>query len=394
MRIEVYDAADGPGGRRQIEEKAMLTSQANTGKNTPKKLNPNAGKPSEDTTNGSTRPSFVLPAFVPMDWAVKWNSFRVPDDFEISFPLELLPVPVTAIRVITVTAMIRNLSADEWARRLSNQDVAAALFAKNTLAGGDFEGIATEHEIKAGIDDVATVHLKFIDFFGLTGSKAVPVGKTLERDIPVTEAIRNFLKGTPAEGLEVLWVDPTQPEPDLGKGVTKAKKVGKNGKVSKPPTHSGQKYADAIFKECEMLGVVPRIVGSTIEVAYAGTMYAGIDRGGDAKATFLLGSIIEDFKASHQLLGSKIHTVQVASYNPDNGKHLVARWPPDPKKTKAQLLAAGTSPGLPPLAANIGLPGAAQMDESILLVPIGPALTPLSSSRSRGPSSPRRRGKS
>lgn len=375
LRVEVYDAGDGPDGRRQNEEKMLLSAVKNTGKDVATKLNPNLGKPSEDTTTATKRPAFVLPAFIPMDWSVKWNSFRVPDDFEMSFPLELLPIPGTAIRVATVLAMVRHVSADQWARGLSNNDLSATLFAKSTISAGDFEGIATTHEIKTG-HKVPMVHMKFVDFFGLVGGKAVPVGKTLERDIPVTEAIRNFLKGTPAEGMEVVWVDPTQPEPDLGKGVPKAKKAGKSGKVSKPPTHSGQKYADAIFKECEMLGVVPRVYGSTIQVAYAGTMYEGADRGGDEKATLLLGSVIEDFTSTHELIGSKIHTVQVASYNPDNGKHLVARWPPDPKKTKATLIAAGGAPTLPPLAANVGLPGAAQMDESILLVPVGPCTDP------------------
>ena len=78
-------------------------------------------------------------------------------------------------------------------------------------------------------------------------------------------------------------------------------------------------------------------------------MYEGIDRGGEAKATILVGSIVESFEAEHELIGAKMQPIQVTSYDPDTGRSYVARWPPDPKNIAPQVMKPGEPPRLPPV---------------------------------------------
>lgn len=371
LRVETYDEADGADARLLADEKATQAArdQAATGVSAP--LNPGAGPIGQERPGGSSRPSFALPPILPLTWSVTYNSFRVADELEITIPLEALPLPSTAIRSLTVSAVVRHVDADTWGDALATNDLARALFA-GTDGEGDFEGICANVDDDAEGLPIRT--LKFVDYVGVLASKQVPVGKELDREIPVSEAIRAFLEGSPAEGLAVVWVDPDNVEPDLGKGTPKAKKKGKS--KSAAATHSGQKYLDVITKECGLLGVVPRVSGARLELGFAGTIYEGRDRGGEAKATLLLGTVIEKFTASHALIGNKIHTVGVTSYDPDKGVHLMARWPPDPKTAKPVVVKPGEPPRLPPIAANVGLPGASQLDESILMVPVAPCSDP------------------
>lgn len=369
--VELYDEADGAAARLRAEEAATATARANAAKPKPAKLNPSAGPIGEETPAGSTRPAFVLPPLLPLEWKVTYNSFRVADELEIEIPAEVLPVPAVAIRSITVRAVVQQVDADVWGAGLAGNDLARRLFV-GTEGEGDFEGIcANVSDTGSGLP---TRKLKFVDYVGVLAAKTVPVGAKLDREVPVTEAVREFLVGSPAEGLAVVWVDPDNPEPALGKGLPKAKKTGKGKAVASP--FAGQKYLDVLVRECGLVGVVPRVIGATIQLGQAGTIYEGRDRGGDAKATLLLGSVVEDFKSSHDLIGGKIQTVALTCYNPDKGQHIVARWPPDPKTLTPTVVKPGQPPRLAPIAANVGLPGASQLDESILMIPGPPCSDP------------------
>lgn len=371
LRVEAYDQADGADARLLADEKATKAARDQSATGVAAPLNPNAAPIGQERQQDSPRPSFALPPLLPLTWSVTHNSFRVADELEITIPIEALPLPSSAIRGITVSAVVRQVDADAFGAGLAGDDLARRLFA-NTDGAGDFEGICSS--VSDDADGLPIRTLKFLDYVGVLASKQVPVGKKLDREIPVSEAIRAFLEGSPAEGLEVVWVDRDNAEPDLGKGTPKAKKKGA-GK-SAAATHSGQKYLDVITKECGLLGVVARVSAARLELGFAGTIYEGRDRGGESKATLLLGSVIEKFTSAHALIGDKIHTVGVTSYDPDRGVHLMARWPPDPKTSKPVVVKAGEAPRLPPIAANVGFPGASQMDESILMVPVAPCSDP------------------
>lgn len=372
IRAELYDESDGADARIRADEAATEAARANAGKPKSTKLNPAAGPLGEEQPSGSKRPSFVLSPLLPLEWRITFNSFRVADELEITIPVEALPVPATAFRSISISAVVRQVPADVWGEGLAAGDLALRLFA-GTDGNGDFEGVCVN--VSDTSSGLPLRKLKFLDYVGLLASKSVGVAAKLDREIPVSEAIRDFLIGSPAEGLTVAWVDPDNPEPALGQGLPKAKKKGPKAKAAASP-FSGQKYLDVIVKECGLIGVVPRVIGARIELAFGGAMYEGRDRGGDAAATFLLGNVIEEFSTTHDLIGGKIHTIGLTCYNPDKGEHMLTRWPPDPKTQKPVVMKPGEAPRLPPVAANVGLPGAAQLDESILMIPGPPCSDP------------------
>lgn len=372
IRAELYDEADGAEARIRADEAATEAARANAGKAKPSKLNPSAGPLGEEQPGGAKRPSFVIGPLLPLKFRVTYNSFRVADELEITIPVEALPVPASAFRSITVSAVVRHVDADTWGDGIEDDGLADRLFA-GTDGNGDFEGVCTN--VSDAASGVPLRKLKFLDYVGLLASKQVSVGAVLDRGVPVSRAVAELLVGTPAEGIAVQWVDPDNPEPVLGAGLPKAKRKGPKAKAAASP-FSGQKYLDVIVRECGLIGVVPRVLGATIQLAHGGTMYEGRDRGGDSKATILLGSTIEEFTTSHDLIGGKIQTIGLTCYNPDTGQHMLSRWPPDPKTQKPVIVEAGKPPRLPPVAANVGLPGAAQLDESILMIPGPPCSDP------------------
>ena len=365
IRVELFDIGDTPDGRDAAEKKRLTAANAGDGGDTPKLDDEDAG-----TANGG-RPYFVIASVLPISWSASFNSFRLPDKFECEIPLELLPVPPDAIRAISCQASIRHLDADAWQALVvegaSPEDVGLS----TDITKADFAGVCALEGIAISGGAVPSVKLPFVDFVGLLAQMHPNEGAHLSEDEPISQAVAEFLATSPAtKGLDVSWVDPDYPEPTVGKYVPKTTKHRK-GSSARKQTHAKQTYLDAIVEECSKVGVVPRVNVGRIDLAYAGTMYDGRDRGTDVKATILLGRTVEDFNAEHKLLGVGTKSIMVASYNPDTHVAYRARWPAD-ASTLPPIEVTPGDPAIHKLAANIGLPGYEQLDESVEIVPVAP----------------------
>lgn len=318
------------------------------------------------------RPIFVLRDIVPKEAKIVFNSFRHADELEITIPLSLLPIPGSAIRNIVAHAIVRNLTDEEYA---------AGTLPTASGDNFDFAGVGRKHSIEIVDGDIPLAKLSFVDFAGILGSDKVKAGKVFDEEPSITETIKQFLKGTWAEGIPVKWVDPREAEISVGTyrpQLHKAKKAA-TAKTAKPKREvpSQYSYLDAITMLCSDVGCVARVLNGEIQVAFAGTMYAGIDRGGETKATVLVGQVVESpLKADHELLGQKFVSIQVISYDPDTHRQYTARWPEDPKKKGASTVDLGGRAVTTPLVANLGRPGFQELDESIIQIPIAPCANP------------------
>lgn len=367
LRVELYDQLDGPEARKAAEAVNLAVALGNAFKvDSPQKLNADPCDYESEGGASRTRPFFVLSDIAPLSWSALYNSFRRADEFECVIPLTLLPVPPEAIRVITCEVVIRQVDADAWEEGLRTRGSAVPRLADHRDEV-DFAGICSSESVSISSEGLPTVKLPFRDYLGLLASKKVPPGVTLDQDLKLSEAIRKLLVGTPAEGLCVKWIDSAE-EPTVGKHIPKAQKAA--GKKGKRPVSSQQNYLDAITEEAARIGCVARLRVTTIELSNAGPLYEG--RLNTSKAALLVGQVVEGIEAEHQLVGIKSQAVQVVAYNPDTGETYTARWPPDPKGAKATVVEPGKPPRLPPVQANIGLPGYEQLDESVLLIPWGP----------------------
>ena len=387
LRIELYDQADTADARLSIEGKLLANATkawdafksaftSDQDQSTSIALdNDPAPLTEEDHGTGNGRPFFVLPDVLPLDWAVSFNSFRHADELECAIPLDLLPVPLDAVRSVSCTAAVRHLDADAWSTCVVDGAGPAAAGISTALDDADFAGVCVTLSQHIGTDGIPSVKLKFVDFLGLLAAKHPLAGKELHSDLPISDSINDFLKGSAAEGLVAKWVDPDNAEPTVGKHLPKLTKK-RGGTKSSKVAHAKQTYLDAIVEECAKVGVVPRVNVGRIELAYAGTMYEGKDRGMAPKATLLLGRTLEDFGAEHDLVGLHTKSVMVTTYNPDTGQTYSARWPADAKTVTPIVGKPGEPPVLPPLAANIGLPGHEELDESIVLIPVAPVADP------------------
>lgn len=365
LRVELYDQLDSLEARLTAEGKildrqAVIASQP---EQQAEPLNPDAGQLGEEGPPGNGRPYFVLTNVRPISWSFVFNSFRKADEAEFTIPLALLPVPPESIRVITAFAAVRHISADEWALTRGYP-----VLVDESLDNIDFAGICMSESISITEGEIPTAKLPCRDFVGLLAGKKVEVGKTLDRKLPIAKAIEKFIEGTTAEKIDVVWADKGEPEPSVDEHIPKAVKRKASGKAA-TPTKGQQNYLDAITEECSRLGVVPRLDVTTLELNDAGALYEG--RGMNAKASILVGQVVESIEAEHALVGVKAQSIQAVGYNPDTSDMYTARWPPGPKGAKAQVVEKGKPPRLPPVVANAGLPGYEQMEESVLLIPIG-----------------------
>jgi len=380
LRVELWDQGQGPEDRLAAETAAMTSAvaiSAGLDKGYPSgaapvaTLDPTAAKfVDEDHRASSPRPHYEVVSVRPMKWAIVYNSFRKADELEVTLPLDAFPVPLDSVRVVSCIAVVDHVSSDRWVEMGSNPTLGPRELASPDDA--DFAGVCTQISQNVSNDGVPSVRLRFIDYVGLLASKSTSPDASISENVPISKSIEAFLRGTPAEGLTVVWTDPESPEPTVATVTPEAKKV-KRGKTAKTTAFGNQKYLDVISQVCGKMGIVPRVNVSRLELAYAGTMYEGRDRNGnDPKATILVGQIVESFDVEHQLLGSKIQSVGVMSYNPDTGELYTARWPPDPKKGAPVTVKPGQRVAVIPLTANVGLPGYDQLDESVVMVPIAP----------------------
>lgn len=391
LYCELYAEDDGSDARLAAEQdvlsqalasfKAFAAAFAQGGDGNPLIALDPSGDKLGDANKGDKkqRPYFTLLDLAPREWSIVFNTFRRADELEVSFPLDVFPIPAEAVRNLTCRALVRQVSADDWGSALEGgiRGPGGALRSLPSIGevdAPDFYGICLEPKYSVTVDAVPMVKLRFLDFLGLLANKKVETGKELSHEMPISQAVAQFLVGTPAEALDVAWVDSKESEPTLLPLIPKAHK--KRGKQATASAYGKESYLDVLVQECGRIGVVPRVNVSRLELAYAGTMYAGDDRGGDIKATLLVGNTIEKLEADHKLIGEKTQTIQVHSYDPDTGRGWTARWPPDPKQLGPVQVKPGEPPRLPPVAANIGLPGYEQLDESILFVPIGPVADP------------------
>ncbi|HEU4411191.1 MAG TPA: hypothetical protein VFS43_38415 [Polyangiaceae bacterium] len=384
LRVEVYDALDNADERLRAEAEARLkTASANEAARAegkaPATLDP-AGRKLGDEQPKRSRPAFVLPNVEPVQWRLLRNSFRKADEFDCTVPLALLPVHPSALRAVTCVVRLAAVGPADWAAGVGRGERApgGGLRSQPLVGAGDegadFVGVCYDVDEQVSVAKVPSCKLRFRDYVGILATKKVRPGLEFDEGVPVSESVAKFLVGSPAEGLKVVWVDPG-PEPDFGQyrpGLHKKKK----GKASKRPAPSKESYLDAIAHACFLVGVVPRVVGPRLELAFAGTMYEGRDKAGELKATILVTNVVEDLKAKHALVGQKTHAVQVVSFDPDTNRQHTARWPPAAGANKALTSEAGALPGVPSVAANVGLPGFDQLDESVLLVPVAPVQDP------------------
>lgn len=381
LRVELYDESDSSEARIGIEQAtlenakkkaAAVISASAQSPSTKVVLNPGAPKLREEVPGASPRPFFVLPNVVPQSGKLTFNNFRKADELEIDLHLASLPVPLQAIRAISCEAIVDQVSADAWAEAVATgRSPAPAL--REDFANVDFAGVCTEIKDKVG-HSVPAITLRFSDYLGILEKKKVDAGKDLNRELPLSQALADFLVGTPAEGLDVVWTDPDYPEPSFS--LPKAKK--KTAKAPAVPKSSKKNYLETIVEECALIGVVPRVVVHRLELAFGGTVYEGRDRnGGDVRARLAIGRVIESWEGSHALLNTKQQAVMVHSYNPDTDETFQARWPPDPKGEKgARKVEPGQPIRMPPMVANVGLPGFEQLDESIVPISLGPVADP------------------
>lgn len=384
LRVEVWDEDESLAARLASESKlvsqaikaydavsALFASEggASTG-SAPVSLDTGGAKFGEETKT-SRKPSFVVPDVVPLKWHLKRNSFRVADEFECTIPAAILPVPPQSIRSISCEVVVAHIDDDTWSERMAAGIAAIPLL---EFYPESFVGVAHDIKTSASNDGTPTISLSFRDYVGLLVSMKVKIGTELDEEQPISKAVEAFLKGTPAEGLECVWVDPKYDEPTFGKHKPKITK--RKGKNASKPVQPKESYLHAITEACANVGCVGRVVVNRLEFAFAGTMYEGRDRGGDPKATILVGQIVESLEISHALLGDKIQSVQVVSFDPDTHRQHIARWPPDPKNVKGATIDKGGIPRLPPLLANVGLPGYDQLDESVKLIPVAPVRDP------------------
>ncbi len=377
ISVELWDRSDDAEARLNIEKGLLAKALETYEKMQALSLNAQAvelggGKFNDQAGSGAGRPFFVIRDVVPQSWHVTYNSFRRADELEITIPLALLPVPIEAIRIISCVATIENVSAQAWSDAMeAGLAVAPASAAASLTEDNDFAGVCREIEHTGGAGDVPMCVLKFSDHT-LSLSKKVPAGKEFPEGIPIEEACAQFLLGSPAEGLTCRWVDPNNGSPDARPHRPKLQKKKKKG--TGKPTHGKQSYLDVIVQECGHLGIVPRVNVGFLDLAFAGTMYEG--RATGAKAEILIGSTVEDWSAAHVLVGPSLDGVAVTSYNIDTGELYMCRWPPAPEKKKADTVDAGKPPLVQPLAANIGLPGYTELDESIVMIPVAPVTDP------------------
>lgn len=368
LRCEVFDDLDGGDARLDAESKLIAAARLVWDKVV-------AGKgiqALEEVSAGTTRarPTATLLDVVPLSWGATYNSFRRADEFECTIPLRALPVPLESVRVLSCEVVLRHVGSDAWEEVLSSGTPPL----RRADFDPDFVGVCTQIDADTTPDKTPTLKLKFQDYLGLLANKEVTQGRELDHSLPIAEAVQQFLKGTPAEGLTVQWVDRQDAQPKLADHLPRAaKKKGKNGGV---PGGHARKLLDVINEACSFVGVVPTVRVDRLDLAFGGTLYEGQDRGGEARATILVSQVVESFSVHRQLLGVQSKPVQVTSYDPDSGRVFTARWPPDPKSVAPTVVEPGKPARLPPLAANIGLPGYEQLDEAILRVSVAPVANP------------------
>lgn len=385
LRVEVYDRLDGAESRLAAEQDKRLAKATKNAAALDKgeSLVPldDQGRKLGQEQPSRARPSLVLLDLAPMRWTLVRNSFRKADTFKARFPLAVLPVHPSAIRAVTCVVRLRAMTAAEWSDgiQLGRLGPSGAPRSRPSVGAGDegadFVGIAKTIDDEVSGDKIPSFELDFVDYVGLLGSKKVRPGLEFDESIPISESITKFLLGSPAEGIRVVWVDQA-PEPDFGRYRPRMTKRKAGASKSARPATPKENYLDAISHACGMLGVVPRIVGPRLVLAFGGTMYEG--RASDVpRDTLLATNLVESLKAKHDLLGAKTRPIQVVSYDVDTQQNHTARWPPASGKNQALSSGAdGKLPLVPTVAGNVGIPGFTQLDESIEMVPVAPVSDP------------------
>lgn len=368
LTAELFTIADGPD-KRLAQEAEALAKQSALAKAlaTPgpagSLLTSEALREDEEP---SGRPTITIIDFVPKEWSVTYNTFRKADELEITIPLALLPVPLSAIRGARIQAVVRHIEDD---------DFSAGILPSSNVDFPDFFGTLKRGDGTLGADEIGTIKLPFLDLVGILSTTKVPAGKTLDESLSISQSITQFLVGTWGEGLPVRWVDPRDPEPSLGKyrpALFKAQK----GKKSQREVPSQYSYLDAITLACNDIGCVARVIGAEIQIAFAGTMYQGLDRSSDIKTTLLVGQAIEEIGWGHEFLGQKLQSVQVISFDPITHRQYTARFPVDAKNKAPQTVQPNARAAVPPIVASLGQPGSQALEDSIVQIPLGPVSNP------------------
>ena len=365
LRLEVFSLGDGPDARLAEDAERLYRSRQLTEALLTPGAEGNLATLAAIDAPTNKRPTFTVLNIQAKSFSWTVNSFRKADELDVTVPLSAIPVPLAAIRNMTCEAVIRHVSDEDWGN---------GVLPTTAVADKDFYGVGKEPSQSVASDGVATMKCTFVDYVGLLSGKKVEAGKEFEEDYPVSKMVEQFLKASWAEGMTVRWVDP-QPEPTLG-GLAPVLHKKKKGKKASRPVPSSDNYLDAITKACHELGVVPRVNGDKLDLSYAGTMYQGQNETKEVKSFILLGQNVHSIKAKHDLIGSKLESVRVVSFDPIRRDQFAARWPPDPKQKTAVTAEQGKRPEIAPILAHLGRPGYEQLDDTVLSVPIGPVANP------------------
>jgi len=324
-----------------------------------------AGSPPDDLT--------VVGQILPRSATIERNGLATCDTASIAINYTDAPIDPRIIRAAHVEILLGVVSAQNHEDGIERGE---------TRADGSLVSVVGRQD--SGLLLGATRFVGFVDTWGgsyaeggdtltmecrdmsssIRDTRLVP-GESIDLTQPITEGVSRFLDriGPMTRGISVIYEGEGDP-PTPGDLMPPSRRP-RRGRVARRGRSGGERMSawDHITDVVRGIGLLPVMVGWVLKLIEPRTLY-----GTESARRMVYGRNISELTFKRNLQGVKVPTIEVRSYDPDQGRTLWARYPTPTGQPSSGVLGVGQQPR--PRRANRVPPSGATPDDEIRVMSV------------------------
>ncbi len=293
----------------------------------------------------------VVVDMLPISCEIERNNLSDASTFNIKFDYRDLPVDPRSVRSVGVSIAMGSVTESQYADGINNgarradgsytslidHDIPEEILGTTKLLG------FTDEWVVEFSDEGDEVTLTGRDFVGLLMDQEIPLREkaAIDLDKPIADGIDELIQRFPANaGIKVFYSDPIPASDPVGLRVASLSpgpapssqspltdeasgKPARKKKASSSKADTKVSVWEHIVDVCLKAGRVPIMRGTKLFIAQSRSVLATADN----RRRMVWGGNLESLSISRKLAGVTTPTIEVRSYDPQQGRQLWARHP-------------------------------------------------------------------
>jgi len=315
----------------------------------------------------------VLGQITPRSVQIERHGLATADTCTILLDYADAPIDPRVVRAAAVEVVLGVVPADDYESGMERGETRPDGSLRSVIGVSDdgvlrgatrFVGFVDSWEVEYG-EDGDTISLECRDASAPLRDLPLPTGASVDLSLPIDEGVQHFLDTVSAttRGVTVVWdAEGTPPVPGAG---GPQRRRPRRGQVQRRARRGGEQLSlwDHLTDVVRGLGLLPVVRGWDVALIDPRTLYSSA-----TAVRMVYGRNLSKLSFSRKLMGVKVPTIEVRSFDPERGRTLWARYPVAAGQRASGVLGLDEQPG--PTRANQVPPSGSNPDEAVRVMSV------------------------